>query len=296
MYLSGEATTDISKKVGCCITTIYNVLKRNHIELKQPHKHNIEEYNVGDIISKYKNGYSVNKIEKETGVYRNKILEILKHKNINKISDSKRVNPNLNEDFFEEINTKEKAYWLGWLITDGNIDKHNKITITIKKDDSYILQQFEKDLGVTGHITKIKDKYSSFMLRCKKMKENLEKFGIIPNKTFSVTIPKLDESLMPSLLRGCIDGDGGISKTFRREKYEYELSFTGNKNCVETFNHFLSELMGYREKNVVKNGSVWRVRWSSKHEIVEILKVLYADSDNYRLERKFLFLNELINS
>lgn len=46
-------------------------------------------------------------------------------KDIPKYSKAKLNNPNANERFFEKIDSEEKAYFLGLLISDGNVFKDN---------------------------------------------------------------------------------------------------------------------------------------------------------------------------
>ena len=57
-----------------------------------------------------------------------------------------------NEKFFDEINTIEKAYWLGFICADGSILNHSKVTkslqmrINIHEKDDYLLEEFKKDI------------------------------------------------------------------------------------------------------------------------------------------------------
>ena len=47
-----------------------------------------------------------------------------------------------NIHFFDEINTEEKAYILGFLYADGyNMEERNTVAISLKKEDSYILER-----------------------------------------------------------------------------------------------------------------------------------------------------------
>ena len=62
-----------------------------------------------------------------------------------------------NEDYFEKIDSNEKAYWLGLLYADGYVRKrkqcngeHNQggiIGISLKNGDEYLIEKFIKDLN-----------------------------------------------------------------------------------------------------------------------------------------------------
>lgn len=294
MYDYGYNTYDIAKECSCSIGTIYNTLKKYNKDTRGYHRGTLQSVK-DEVIKRYKNNESIWSICNSMNLYQSKVNKIINECNIERISTSKRLNPNLNETYFENIDTTDKAYWLGWLITDGCISKGNTISISLQMRDKYILEQFENDLGLDNKIKVFNKKYCRFSFCCKKMVEDLSKYGIIKDKTFTVNIPDIDEKLLLHLLRGCFEGDGGISKSFRKKgnKYEYELSFCGNYQCVNTFNNMISKITELIPKNIVKSNSIYRVRWSSHDEIIKILETLYKDSDKHRLNRKYDFINEL---
>ena len=292
LYGQGVLINDIAKECKCSIGTIYNVLKKNNLKHRDYHKGILKKIE-DEVIKRYNNSESINYICKEMNLYPSKVKFILKKNNVNEISASKRYNINLNENYFEKIDTCEKAYWLGFFITDGCVSKGNAVSLTLHKRDKHILEVLEKDLGVENKIKVFNKDYVRFMFCCKKIVTDLEKYGIIKNKTASVTLPDIDINFLPSLLRGCIDGDGGISKHFRNGKYEYELSFCGNKQCVEEFNKKITLLTSLNEKKINKNNTIWRVRWFSIREILLILKTLYDNCGEHKLIRKYKFIEEL---
>jgi DNA-binding transcriptional regulator WhiA len=61
----------------------------------------------------------LSQLQKEYKISYDRVKNIVKDCKI--ISSAKRINPNLKENYFEEINSHEKAYWLGWIISDGSI-------------------------------------------------------------------------------------------------------------------------------------------------------------------------------
>ena len=63
----------------------------------------------------------------------------------------------VNHEYFNEINTERKAYFLGLLIADGNIsenkgNRQKTLAISLQESDSYILKELCKDITPTKNI------------------------------------------------------------------------------------------------------------------------------------------------
>ena len=285
LYENGYSTSEIREKIGCSTGTIYNALKRNKKPTRN-FKHGINVEIRNDIKDKYLSNMSVNEISNITGICPQKINEILDDFNITRISSSKRCNPGLIEDFFENIDSSVKAYWLGWMLTDGMIWE-NSISISLKSCDEDILKLLEHDLGLVDKVKPFNKNYRRFYFCCKKMVDDLSRFGVVKNKTFSVKLPDVNEEYIPGLLRGCFDGDGGISVLNSRGKTELEFSFCGTNEAVSKFNELISKYCNIPLKHVTRNNSIFRVRWSNRNEILKIFEYLYKDCGEHRLERKY---------
>lgn len=287
LYTNGYRAEEIAVKCNCSIGTVYNVLKKNSIKTRDSFG-GIKTDLRNQVIQMYLNFESVNSIKNKLGITQSKINRILKEGNVPRISQSKRNNPHLIEDYFTEINDVNKAYWVGWLITDGSLlDKDHSISISLQKGDQHILEVLQKDLQIDNKIKPFNGDYVKFYFSCKSLYTDLLKYGLKQNKTFDITIPELDDSLYPALLRGCFEGDGGLSILNSRGKEELELSFTGNIYTVTKFNELISKFTGIKLRKITKNNSIYRIRWSNKQEIITILTFLYKDCGEHKLDRKY---------
>lgn len=127
-------------------------------------------------------------------------------------------------NFFENIDTEEKAYWLGFIYADGcvsinQINNSGEVCIKLYKGDYNHLKKFNKSLNGNLPVT-FGERICSFnnkiqescMIRCYsiKMSNDLISQGCVPNKTFTIAIPNIRESLMKHFIRGFFDGDGCI--------------------------------------------------------------------------------------
>jgi len=109
-----------------------------------------------DIIEKYKYNVRNNDICNEYNISRYTLSEILKKHNI-EFKQKKYVS---DDTFFEEINTEEKAYWLGFLYADGYVRKRKGSELRLKlstKDLSH-LELFKNTIKSTNTIKNIEDK------------------------------------------------------------------------------------------------------------------------------------------
>lgn len=261
---------------------------------------------VDDIISSYLKGSSVLSLSQKYSTNTYQIQSILNENNIEKISQMKRNNPLFIEDYFKTIDTKEKAYWIGWLLTDGGVSNKNDIEIALSAKDKDILHLLEKDLYISNKVKPFGDGYVRFSISSINMCKDLAQYGIIPNKTLALKFPKnIPEELEIHLLRGMFDGDGGFTTGFATRFYKHrnksytkpyqELSFTGTYDMCENFQRILCKYTDIPYKKIAKNHSIYRVRWSNKDEILAICKVLYNDCDQHFLKRKYDKYQELLN-
>jgi len=163
-----------------------------------------------------------------------------------------RVN-NFNDDYFETIDTEDKAYFLGLLFADGNIySARNRVQITLANEDAYILQAFATAIGYTGKMYIDREKYSKLILPSKKMCADLTKLGCTPNKSLTLQFPtEVPDELMHHFIRGYFDGDGHISKDKRLKNPYYHINITSSLSFMERLKDILLE-------NSIETGTLYK--------------------------------------
>ena len=203
-----------------------------------PYKNGKEVYNkiifteeqLKDIKESYINGESSVKIGKRYGVNHKPILRELHDMGVD--VDQKRFarKYKLNENYFDIIDTPNKAYIMGFLHSDGsnNLDK-STISISLQEEDMNILEQIREEIGSEKPLEFLdytnkhdfgytyKNQYRLIMFS-KHMCEELNNKGITPNKSLTIGFPKwLNENLISHYVRGVFDGDGSLCQSFRNE-------------------------------------------------------------------------------
>lgn len=208
-----------------------------------------------------------------------------------------------NSKFFKEINTAEKAYWLGLFYADGSISsKTNQIALGLKDKDH--VKKFKVAIGaVNNKITATyDDRFSkecilyTFTIRDKELHDDLIKFGCVPNKThvLELHIPSIPEKYKWDFVRGYFDGDGCIS--WSKKNNRYYISWVGNQYLLEDI-----RLLCGKEKislnSNVKSKNIKEFRLSGQKDVLKILQKMYANaSKETSLDRKTIKVNSCLQS
>lgn len=293
------STQDIANQFNISTATISRVIRINNIPRRHGNsgvKLSLEDERT--IVEKYLNSTPLLTLQKEYKISYDRIKNIISKYTTEKISSAKRLNPTLIENYFEIIDSNEKAYWLGWIISDGaitNQPEKNKyqLELTIKAEDEEILQLLAKDLGVPNNVYSSGEKYKRFSLGSKKIIQDLAALGITQNKTFTVAVPIVEPKFFPSLIRGLFDGDGGYT-IYKRSSGQInrELNFCGNEQVVSWIRKtLLNEIPTLKPKSIEQEHSIKRIRWGSLNDIKLINQYLYANCGEHYLKRK----RDLIN-
>jgi hypothetical protein len=152
----------------------------------------------------------------------------------------------VNENFFETIDTEEKAYWLGFIAADGNVGG-TSLKIMLKLSDAGHLEKFKKSIE-SEHKIRIEQKYNrcSISLRSEKIVGDLKKYGITENKslTLKVNLNPVPRRLHKHFWRGMVDGDGYIPKKGRTSVF-----LCGTPDVVEMFKAFSMATQKVQYKN-----------------------------------------------
>lgn len=217
---------------------------------------------------------------------------------------------NIDETYFEEIDTEEKAYWLGFIWGDGYTQyRENKNSYVFKMDlstvDEYHLEKFKKSLGCNKKILRysIKSQLNSFFYSrfttYKKVfiKILRDKYGITAKRSdFSKVIDNTPYHLHSHLLRGLFDADGSIvSRAIKYKKcnrLEWSISLIGSDSVLDWYNNLLIE------NNITKTIYKRSIRHKGKDEnmstiiitgnniVKNVLNFMYNDS-KVNLDRKY---------
>jgi hypothetical protein len=253
-----------------------------------------------DIIDKYKEGLSTKDIGEIYGFNRKVIAKWLK---LNNVKIRKNGRGKINENYFEIIDTEEKAYFLGFILADGCIYAANypsrpssSLNLEIHEKDKYILEKLKSELQVNKKIcTRKAKKCCHIRFSSNKLCQDLSKYDIVPHKTFKAKIPKLNlipDSLKHHFFRGLFDGDGCIySGTTKTQRKYFVFNIVGTLDVCKGINdHFKTFLTEENlNKNLLLNKNIYNIYYRKLISLKRIYNFLYKDATIFltRKEEKF---------
>lgn len=228
---------------------------------------------------------SGNQVAKELNLdAQNMLQNIKKYFNWSPLKDGKK---SVDSNFFETINTEEKAYWLGFLAADGYISKKaNCIELALKESDYGHICKFKQAIKSKHKIGKkvIKNSIAyRINIKDKKMAKDIAEKTFINKKSFDAFIYKdLDDNLLKHYIRGLIEGDGYISKDCK----VIELT-TASDLLILDFINIIKNKFDYNCKIKKRSDSkAVSVRILDSKVSYKILDWLYKDASIY-LDRKY---------
>ena len=230
----------------------------------------------------YIRGMSGVRLCRRFGCSKPTIYDVLKRQETD-IRDSRKYN--FNQNYFECVDNEEKAYWLGYIMADGNVyNKNRNNTLQLVSIDEEHLYKFCESINYQGKLKRHNKAYK--INACsKKLVNDLCKLGVVPKKTFCASTPNLDYALLKHFVRGVIDGDGSLghyNNCWRITLVSGTESFLlGIKNIINTA---LDISGGYIQNS--KNGKYFALVYNGNILVAKVSKFLYGKASVY-LDRKY---------
>lgn len=299
LYLKGEDFSAIRKKL--CVTgdEIRKALQLKNIPLRKSSK-KICELHKDEILDLYINkDLPVTEVSRQLKINLKTLHSYLKDNNLKRGYWSRKYH--CNDNYFEEINTPEKAYWLGALYADGNIHKHKSQSGTIRfstKDKEWA-EKFLECIEYEGSVLReYHKKFEKEIFKARvtsdKMYYDLIKHGCVPSKSKILKMPDLHNDLIPHFVRGYFDGDGTVGI------YKYltgKSTITLRSGICSGSEEFLTNILKYipvKSKIIKKNSNkaLWCFQFSV-NDSLSFCKWMYKDASIY-LNRKYKIFEDFI--
>ncbi len=205
----------------------------------------------------------------------------------------------IDENYFENINSKNKAYCLGFLMADGyNDEVRNVIQLAVCKKDIEVLKFFNKELKCNKPIRNIvSNKYESVRqdFCSKKLSLDIKKYGCIQKKTETLTFPNnINDELLNDFIRGYFDGDGcfyycivnrknGSSTIMSKVTITSSVIFLDSLKKILKNKLNITSNMSFRH---FENKKIGTLTITGNLQVIKFMSWIYNDPETYCLSRK----------
>lgn len=316
LYCDGYSTTYIAKLYNCSNPVVGRWLKKQNLirSVKESRRLQSKAFSIfkNKIIELYTSGLSIDAVATELKISSGAVFNVLDEKSLTrtpKEASEALIYKLKNYNFFDQIDTEEKAYWLGFLTADGshyidNNKRANRISLEISFSDKKHLEKFAGvfDKKIINRGKKQKSGYLSQMVAVtinnKHLSQILYNYGLVPNKSLSPLIAKIIDfiphNLINHFLRGIFDGDGSIGIYKYNNKLQYRLNFLGQKKLIEKIYQALMIELDITEIKIAARDKIASITWSSRKDIIKLTDWLYNDASIF-LERKYKIVKEIKN-
>ncbi len=262
------------------------------------------------VVEHYRQHNNIIKASRDFKVSQKCITRILKKNKVYKETEFYQYN----ENYFDSIDSHEKAYILGMIATDGcNSVGKGVLNLTLKSDDLEIVKKINRELSIDKPVVVFKvnkENYSGEFVRMtihsKKISNRLEELGLPERKTFKLK-PEfwMTGEFSNSAILGMMDGDGSIYKRTRLHKKRttmetsWTFSFIGMKSICQMMQKIFKEVLNInsgvaphtRYKNNLEK-PLCVIRVYGNIQVKKLLDWIYKDCV-LRMDRKYLRYLEL---
>lgn len=177
-----------------------------------------------------------------------------------------KYHPGINLNYFKNINSIEKAYWLGWLYAEGWMSlclgagrPYIEWGVGCSKEDDFLIKRFMREIGFNPKYLEYNKKKNFYRIRISFTRmdfpDNLIKLGLnVGKKSHIIKLPDLgnitiNRNLYLAFFLGYFDGDGNMGTSEINSASRLFLEKIKNKFNIDKEIRF--------DKN--DEGGVWRL-------------------------------------
>ncbi len=199
---------------------------------------------------------------------------------------------------FNNFNTEEEVYWLGFLLADGWLSKQEnsyRIGLALAEKDKNHLRKFAKFIGQKIRPTKKIDKVRSKVYfgnritlynqdSCRRLMDK----GMRPNKSLEGTLlPKIASHLLHHLIRGIFDGDGCVR--VQRGRLCIEIA-DGNSITLTDIQKRLKKIFDTKSIYIYqRNIHIFILSICKKSVAKAFYEYIYQDATLFLSRKKYIF-------
>ena len=295
LYAAGTSFTEIVRQSSRSEHTITAVLRRNGSEPdRNPWRLTDEQRE--RIPGLYADGMDAPEIGRTLGCHSSSVYNVLKEEGINRRQQIACDNPG----YFDQIDTPDKAYWLGFLGADGCVTgftrgtkEYLRLQVKLARKDRGHLVTLHGALKARRPIRDFEEEsfgkmvpVSVLAVSSPPLARALISHGIVRRKTDALEPWDGPAHLMPHYWRGLVDGDGSITINERG----VFMQLTGSEDAAKAFAPWANAVAGTRVNATRKKDckAAWCVQVGGVTGPRILLAALYDDAPMALARKKAL--------
>lgn len=296
LYRSTNSLADVSRFTGLSVSFTHNWLKRigEHKPVSQKYSSICLPYSKY-IKELYLSGVSCLDIGNEFNFNEQSVRKLIKDMGI--LRDTKPYQKLLDHNWLDNIDSEDKAYYLGLLTADGWLDR-NSLFIDLQQKDKELLENLRNRIAPFVPLAYYKagkanvDDKVRLVITSKAWRERCEALEISYRK--SLTMPNMVNNIPIDVrhhfIRGYFDGDGTVGVYFnkRLNKKFSKIQFLGTEDFLKGIHTSMGIPVGTITQG--KDENIHRLTYSGKQRLFEIKEYLYKDATIYLSRKKDKFV------
>lgn len=231
----------------------------------------------------------------------NKICHILEEFGVKRVRNGIRKYT-LNEEYFDCIDTPNKAYILGLFFADGcNFPPKGTAFISLQESDRELLENISKEIEsdcplkiINQSNRKSENNYSynnmcSLNMYSIHLCNSLTKLGAVKNKSLILKFPNIPENLYSHFVRGYFDGDGSLYQYIKNENNKsIRTTFTSTETFCKKLKEILETELGIYcgIYDASCHNGITKVLALTGTSSIKLLNWMYKDAELF-LQRKY---------
>lgn len=193
---------------------------------------------------------------------------------------------------FDKIDTREKAYALGFILGDSSITDKHLVEISVSMDDKEAAEFIAKVVNGTVHYDNTFDKKTRRFPRARFTKRisDITKFTGGCSK-IDRHYPRIRSDLERYLIQGFFDADGCITWGRRkdRDRIWQKVCFTSQEKILYGVQNYLIKRLDISTVLRPKSGEhCYVLEFANREDVLKFCEHIYPDDDFIILNRKYL--------
>lgn len=293
LYKEVESNKKVADILGINKSTVSNWIKASGLNERNYIKTSEREIIESKVSELYLSGMKIKEVALELNLTYKQVEHIVSTKL--KISRHRGPKSKISkEDFFDSIDNEYKAYFLGFIMADGNTSIYNGqyfLKIGVQKEDQDVVIGFLNHIGSSNSIQNVTENlksgkighYTKASLSSVHMVKRLFELSVLPSKSGKETIPsQIPKNLIRHFIRGFFDGDGitDIKKTKRSGFVASRSMLIQIQNEINLFPTIFSNnsvvdyfLIGRSDSKILydymyKDSNIWLDRKRNRMDII----------------------------